>query len=150
MGLKPTLLVPLLVVPQMTHYVLDGCIWKRRVNAIFNVVLPAYEVPFATLKHRAENKWLGNCKEIDVAFVRAGSVIPQAGSQFSHLQFFTPTSLSSSRILASCQTSWQGSDTKTCQEQHDDNDERDDHSENPDTDMNRSIYLTIIDAWAFS
>lgn len=29
------LLVPLLVVPQITHYVLDGFIWKRRVNRYF-------------------------------------------------------------------------------------------------------------------
>jgi hypothetical protein len=29
------ILVPLLVVPQVTHYVLDGFIWKRRTNAVF-------------------------------------------------------------------------------------------------------------------
>ena len=31
-----TILVPLLAVPQLTHYILDGFIWKRRVNPVVN------------------------------------------------------------------------------------------------------------------
>jgi hypothetical protein len=32
-------LVPLLAVPQLTHYLLDGFIWKRRSNARFSSML---------------------------------------------------------------------------------------------------------------
>lgn len=36
-------LVPLLAVPQITHYVLDGFIWKRRTNPEINQVVLAYK-----------------------------------------------------------------------------------------------------------
>ena len=31
-------LVPLLVVPQLTHYILDGFVWKRKNNANFRLI----------------------------------------------------------------------------------------------------------------
>jgi hypothetical protein len=37
-GAWQTLLVPLLALPQLTHYVLDGFIWRRRSNAEFDLV----------------------------------------------------------------------------------------------------------------
>ena len=37
-GSMATILVPLLAVPQLTHYVLDGFIWKRRKNPNFSLV----------------------------------------------------------------------------------------------------------------
>jgi hypothetical protein len=37
-GMLKTLLVPLLAVPQLTHYVLDGFIWRRKHNPHFSLV----------------------------------------------------------------------------------------------------------------
>jgi hypothetical protein len=44
LGELRTFLVPLLAVPQLTHYVLDGFIWRRRANPAFTLV-PAAAAP---------------------------------------------------------------------------------------------------------
>ena len=43
-GLREVL-VPLLAVPQLTHYVLDGFIWKRRSNPSFRLVREPADTP---------------------------------------------------------------------------------------------------------
>src|SRR5262249_28038326 len=40
-GTLKLVLVPLLAVPQITHYVLDGFVWRRRQNPTFSLIPPS-------------------------------------------------------------------------------------------------------------
>jgi hypothetical protein len=49
LGPLQTVLAPLLAVPQITHYVLDGFIWRRRANQEFNEMVPLEGTTIADL-----------------------------------------------------------------------------------------------------